>query len=73
MYIGDVFRQKCQQQQNTTVNIVLALATLGGATKNRNDPISVSPPKVLLSLVLLHLLLPMEQYVLDTNAVKQLS
>ncbi len=25
---------------------VLALATLGGTTKNRNDPISVAPPKV---------------------------
>jgi hypothetical protein len=56
-----------------TLSIVLALATLGGATKNRNDSISVTPPKVLLSLVLLHLLLPREQYVLDTNAVKQLS
>ncbi len=26
---------------------VLALATLGDATKNRNDPIYVAPPKVL--------------------------
>jgi hypothetical protein len=25
---------------------VLSLATLGGATKSRNDPISVVPPKV---------------------------
>jgi hypothetical protein len=25
---------------------VLALATLGDATKNRNDPICVAPPKV---------------------------
>ncbi len=25
---------------------ILALATLGNATKNRNDPISVMPPKV---------------------------
>jgi hypothetical protein len=40
---------------------VFALATLGDATKNRNDPISVAPPKVakaskvmLLSLALLH-------------------
>jgi hypothetical protein len=53
VYIGDVLRQKCLQQQNTTVNIVLAFVILGGATKNRNDPISVAPPKVLLSLVLL--------------------
>ena len=25
---------------------LLALATLGGETRNRNDPISVTPPKV---------------------------
>jgi hypothetical protein len=29
-----------------TVTTVLALATLGGMTTNRNDPIFVMPPKV---------------------------
>ncbi len=29
-----------------TVTTVLALATLGGAATNRNDPISVATPKV---------------------------
>jgi hypothetical protein len=39
-----VCRLNCWQQQHETV---LALATLGGATKNRKDPIySVVPPKV---------------------------
>jgi hypothetical protein len=36
--VGDSDRQQA--------NYALALATLGGATKNRNDPIAVTPPKV---------------------------
>jgi hypothetical protein len=36
----------CQRQQHATVTTVLALATLGSATKNRNDPICVVPPNV---------------------------
>jgi hypothetical protein len=31
---------------HVTVTIVLALATLGGKTKNRDDPISVLQPEV---------------------------
>ncbi len=31
---------------HVTVTTVLALATLGGATINRNDPICVTPPRV---------------------------
>jgi hypothetical protein len=29
----------------TVTDFLLALATLGKVTKNRNDPISVAPPK----------------------------
>ncbi len=36
-YIGEVCKQNHQQQLHKTV---LALATLGCPTKNRNDPIS---------------------------------
>ncbi len=39
-------RRKCWQQWHLTGSVVTALATLGDATKNRNDPISVTPPKV---------------------------
>jgi hypothetical protein len=31
---------------HVTITTVLALATLGGVTKNRNDPICVTLPKV---------------------------
>ncbi len=41
-----ILRQKCWWQWNVTVAIVLPLVTLGGVTKNRNDPISVTPPKM---------------------------
>jgi hypothetical protein len=41
--MGNICWQKCQRQQHVTV---LALATLDDATKNRNDPISVTPTKV---------------------------
>jgi hypothetical protein len=36
--VGDSDRQQA--------NCALTLATLGGATKNRNDPIAVTQPKV---------------------------
>jgi len=49
---GNVLRPKRQQQQIATVTIVLALSTLGGVTKNRNDPVAVVLPKVSLSLAL---------------------
>jgi hypothetical protein len=42
IYIGKYFGDRDRQQ----ADYVLALATLGSATKNRNDPISVTPPKV---------------------------
>jgi hypothetical protein len=35
-----------RRDRHVTVTTVLALATLDGATKNRNDPICVVPPKV---------------------------
>ncbi len=44
MHISKVCCQKIQQQRQTIY--LLALATLGGTTKNRNDPISAAPPKV---------------------------
>jgi len=43
IYIGEVCKRNCQRQQHETV---LALATLGDATRNRNNPICVASPKV---------------------------
>jgi hypothetical protein len=42
-YIGDVIFEKMLA---TATEYVLALATLGGAARNINDPICVVPPKV---------------------------
>jgi len=50
IYIGDICLQNCRQQRHATVTLgnvsELALATLGGATRNRNNPICVVSPKV---------------------------
>jgi len=43
VYIGKVCKRNHQRQWHETV---LALATLGDATRNRNNPICVVPPKV---------------------------
>jgi hypothetical protein len=43
VYIDKVCEQNRQRQQHETV---LALATLGDATRNRNNPICVALPKV---------------------------
>ncbi len=50
IYIGNICLQNYQQQQHKSVTLgdvtVLALATLGGASRNRNNPICVVLPKV---------------------------
>jgi hypothetical protein len=43
VYIGEVCKQNHQRQQHERV---LALATLGDAIRNRNNPICVASPKV---------------------------
>jgi hypothetical protein len=43
VYIGNVILAKMWA---TATEYVLALATLGDATRNRNNPISVAQPKV---------------------------
>jgi hypothetical protein len=43
IYIGEACKQNRQRQRHKTV---LAFATLGDATRNRNNPICVVPPKV---------------------------
>ncbi len=43
IYIGKVCKRNGQQQRHETV---LALATLGDVTRNRNNPICVMLPKV---------------------------
>jgi hypothetical protein len=43
VYIGEVCKQNCWRQRHETV---LAFATLGDTTRNRNNSICVMPPKV---------------------------
>jgi len=39
-------KKNCWRQRHVTVITVLALATLGDVTRNRNNPICVASPKV---------------------------